>query len=77
VTTATISGGCCDLGELVCDLLIYRLVLRVWAHMERVDAGSECLSSSVGIATGYGLGDRGVGVRVLVGSRSFSSQRSL
>jgi hypothetical protein len=29
--------------------------------------------SSVGIATGYGLGDRGVGVRVPVGSRIFST----
>jgi hypothetical protein len=28
--------------------------------------------SSVGIATGYGLDDREVGVRVLVGSRIFS-----
>jgi hypothetical protein len=31
------------------------------------------LDSSVGIATGYGLDDRGVGVRVPVGSRIFSS----
>jgi hypothetical protein len=31
--------------------------------------------SSVGIATGYGLDDRGVGVRVPVGSRIFSSTR--
>jgi hypothetical protein len=30
-------------------------------------------SSVVGIATGYGLDDRGVGVRVPVGSRIFSS----
>jgi hypothetical protein len=29
--------------------------------------------SSVGIATGYGLDDRGVGVRVPVGSKIFSS----
>jgi hypothetical protein len=28
---------------------------------------------SVGIATGYGMNDRGVGVRVTVGSRLFSS----
>jgi hypothetical protein len=32
--------------------------------------------SSVGIATGYVLDDRGVGVRVLVGSRIFSSPQS-
>jgi hypothetical protein len=31
--------------------------------------------SAVGIATGYGLDDLGVGVRVLVGSRIFSSPR--
>jgi hypothetical protein len=31
--------------------------------------------SSVGIATGYGLDDRGVGVRVPVGSRIFSTPR--
>jgi hypothetical protein len=31
--------------------------------------------SVVGIATGYGLDDRGVEVRVLVGSRIFSSPR--
>jgi hypothetical protein len=31
--------------------------------------------SVVGIATGYGLDDRGVGVRVSVGSRIFSSPR--
>jgi hypothetical protein len=31
--------------------------------------------SVVGIATGYGLDDRGVGVRVPVGSRIFSSSR--
>jgi hypothetical protein len=29
--------------------------------------------SAVGIATGYGLDDRGVGVRIPVGSRSFTS----
>jgi hypothetical protein len=33
------------------------------------------MHSSVGIATSYGLDDRGVGVRVLVGSRIFSSPR--
>jgi hypothetical protein len=31
--------------------------------------------SAVGIATGYGLDDRGGGVRILVGSRIFSSPR--
>jgi hypothetical protein len=37
-------------------------------------AGSR--GSSVGIATGYGLDDRGVGVRVLVGSRILFSTSS-
>jgi hypothetical protein len=31
------------------------------------------MNSSVGTATGYGLDSRGVGVRVLVGARIFSS----
>jgi hypothetical protein len=31
--------------------------------------------STVGIATGYGLDDRGVGVRVPVGTKIFSSPR--
>jgi hypothetical protein len=43
-------------------------------------SGSYCYfwrsrDSSVGIATGYGLDDRGVGVRVPVGSRMFFSSR--
>jgi hypothetical protein len=33
----------------------------------------ESRDRAVGTATGYGLDDRGVGVRVLVGSRIFSS----
>jgi hypothetical protein len=33
------------------------------------------LDSAVGIATGYGLNDRGVGVQVPVGSRIFSFPR--
>jgi hypothetical protein len=38
-----------------------------------LDFGSR--DSAVGIATGYGLGDRGVGIRVKVGLRIFSSLR--
>jgi hypothetical protein len=34
-----------------------------------------CRDSIVGLATGYGLDDRGVGVRVPLGSRIFSSPR--
>jgi hypothetical protein len=36
---------------------------------------SRSRDSVVGIATGYGLDDQGVGVRVPVGSRTFSSPR--
>jgi hypothetical protein len=36
---------------------------------------TRCLESEVGTVTGYGLADRGVGVRVPVGSRIFSSPR--
>jgi hypothetical protein len=35
----------------------------------------EICDSVVGIATGYEMKDRGVGVRILVGSRIFSSPR--
>jgi hypothetical protein len=41
----------------------------------RLNIGS--LDSSVGIATGYRLDDRGVGVRVPVGSRIFSTSSRL
>jgi hypothetical protein len=34
-----------------------------------------CRDSVLGTATGYGVDDRGVGVRVPVGSRIFSSPR--
>jgi hypothetical protein len=37
--------------------------------------GGRSRGSAVGIATGYGLEDQGVGVRVPVGSRIFSSPR--
>jgi hypothetical protein len=40
-------------------------------YKTRISSGSR--DSSAGIATGYGLDDRGVGVRVPVGSRIFSS----
>jgi hypothetical protein len=34
-----------------------------------------CVVMEAGIATGYGLDNRGIGVRVTVGSRIFSSPR--
>jgi hypothetical protein len=43
-----------------------------WTFLEII-ATSVSLDSSVGIAIGYGLDDRGVGVRVPEGSRIFSS----
>jgi hypothetical protein len=45
----------------VCVLARARLCVCVCVHI------SESRDSVVGIATGYGLHDRGVGVRVLVG----------
>jgi hypothetical protein len=45
--------------------LDFRLLLKLMGSLESV----------VGIATGYGLDDRVVGVRVPVGSRIFSSRR--
>jgi hypothetical protein len=55
----------------LCDGLILEdyIFLQVWPLN-----GSR--NSSVGIVIGYGLGDRGFGVRVLVGARIFSSQSS-
>jgi hypothetical protein len=43
-------------------------------HSE-VDGGDKNWGSIVGVATGFGLDDRGVGVRVPVGSRMFSKSR--
>jgi hypothetical protein len=40
-----------------------------------LDQWFRSLDSVVGIATGYGLDDRGIGVRVSVGSRIFSFPR--
>jgi hypothetical protein len=37
--------------------------------------GEKSQDSAVGIATGYGLDDQGVGVRVPVGARIFTSPR--
>jgi hypothetical protein len=45
--------------------MCYFLILTSYVSRDRV----------VSIATGYGLDDRGVGVRVPVGSRIFSSRR--
>jgi hypothetical protein len=45
-----------------------RKIILVW-H------GREIQDSAVDIATGYGLDDRGVGIRVPVGSRIFSPPR--
>jgi hypothetical protein len=42
-------------------------------HLTSIQCKCGSRDSSVGIATGYGLDDRGVGVRVPVGSRIFST----
>jgi hypothetical protein len=47
----------------------------VWRSNDWLHAKRESWDSVVGVATGYGLDDRGVGVRVPVGSRIFSSPR--
>jgi hypothetical protein len=44
-------------------------------HIQQIKGTLRNLVSTVGIAYAYGLDDRGVGVRVLVGSRIFSSPR--
>jgi hypothetical protein len=41
--------------------------------MSNVTSSERSRDSAVGIATGYGLDDRGVGVRVPLGSRIFSA----
>jgi hypothetical protein len=47
---------------------------KVWEPLIKVVISTLCRSrdSAVGIATGYGLDDRNVGVRVPVGSRIFT-----
>jgi hypothetical protein len=45
--------------------------------MAETNVNPSCWSKVVGIATGYGLNDRAVGVRVSVGSRIFFSTRRL
>jgi hypothetical protein len=58
------------------EYTIYLLQTRVsiW-HISRYSIVYGSRDSAVGIATGYGLDDRWVGVRVPVGSRIFSSPR--
>jgi hypothetical protein len=46
-----------------------------WRYIKQHDIQAGTNSMGVGIATGYGLDDRGVGVRIPVGSRIFSSPR--
>jgi hypothetical protein len=43
------------------------------AYFSQIHRYKESLDSSVGIATGYGLDDEGVGVRVPMGARIFTS----
>jgi hypothetical protein len=43
--------------------------------MKNMSIEIKCRDSSVGIATGYGLDDKGVGIRVLVGVRISASSR--
>jgi hypothetical protein len=50
-------------------------IVELFLHTFYTKCGAR--NSIFGIATGYGLADRGVRVRVLVGSRIFSSLRHL
>jgi hypothetical protein len=58
-------SGCCEHGN------------ELSGHIKRAgNLMTICRDSLVGIVIGYGRDDRGVGVRVPVGSRIFSSPRS-
>jgi hypothetical protein len=48
-------------------------MLTNWVHFHTVTPFLMFTDSAVGIATGYGLDDQGVGVRVPVGLRIFST----
>jgi hypothetical protein len=55
----------------------YVIALHPQKCLKKSSLLSKCRDSAVGIAISYGLDDRGVGVRVSVGSRIFSSPRRL
>jgi hypothetical protein len=73
--------SCCTVGHSLLPglhlLHVVRNIVKFWgrATINRVWIGYWSWDSSDGIATGYGLDDRGVGVRVPVGPRIFSSPR--
>jgi hypothetical protein len=56
------------------EYALYKAVIQFWKLTGRFKS-EHSRDSAVGIAAGYGLDDRGVGVRVPVGSRIFSSPR--
>jgi hypothetical protein len=60
-------------GIIFSEGCIHCCVTQQWVDMSQYHEGS--WDSVVGTATGYGLDDRGVGVRVPVWSRIFSSPR--
>jgi hypothetical protein len=57
-------------GQLVIEVVYYYTFNN--NKQQQLTKSRDC---TVGIATGYGLDDRGVGVRVPVGSRTFFSPR--
>jgi hypothetical protein len=59
----------------VLDLSALKRTMYWFSHLLHKYRINMSRDNSVGIATGYGLDDRGVGVRVPVGSRIFSSPR--
>jgi hypothetical protein len=61
------------LSQFLASLILKAYLLNIRLNVILILRYFRSRDSSVGIATGHGLDDRGVGVRVLVGSRIFSS----
>jgi hypothetical protein len=64
----------CHLFRMAFTAVIWKLSVKIFYLLSSCAARSR--DSAVGIATSYGLDDRGIGVRVPVGSRIFTSLRS-
>jgi hypothetical protein len=81
LTFSFILTGNPKLIELICTIYLYLLSHLTFYFRNKsyillhIFVASVSRDSLAGIATGYGLDDRGIGVRVPVGSRIFSSPR--
>jgi hypothetical protein len=60
---------------MVSTVQTWNPTVTVWSIFKTLSKNHRSRNSAVGIATGYGLDDRGVVVRVPAGSRIFSSPR--